>query len=92
MPEMRQEIDALDYEIIRLLGQRFGYVQAASKFKTDETSVRAPERFQSTLEERRAWARKAGLSADVIERMYRDLVTYFIAEEIQRFKNPETKT
>ena len=69
MNEIRVEIDALDQEIIGLLGRRFGYVQAASNFKTNETSVRAPERFEAMLLQRRAWAQEVGLSADAIEKM-----------------------
>ena len=47
MIKIHEAIDALDHEVIQLLGQRFAYVQAAAKFKTDETEVRAPERFAS---------------------------------------------
>ena len=91
MQQIRAAIDALDWEIIQLLGQRFDYVRAASKFKTSENSVRAPERFQSMLQQRREWAQNAGLSADVIEKMYRDLVNYFIEEEMQRFRKLESE-
>jgi isochorismate pyruvate lyase len=42
--DVRQAIDALDQEIIRLLGRRSSYVEAAARFKTGEQSVRAPER------------------------------------------------
>lgn len=81
--EIRKEIDDLDREVIRLIGQRFKYVQAAAKFKKDENSVKAPERFKSMLEKRREWAIEEGLSPDAIEKMYRDLVNYFISEELK---------
>lgn len=86
MAEIRSEIDALDRQVISLLGQRFAYVKAATKFKTDETSVKAPERFQTMLQERRIWAEAEGLSPDVIEKLYRDLVTHFIEEELNQWK------
>jgi len=86
MQEIRAEIDRIDQEVIRLLGQRFEYVQAASHFKTSETSVRAPERFKAMLEQRRAWAQAAGLDPDVIANMYRDLVNYFIEEEMRKWQ------
>ena len=87
MGEIGHEIDQIDQQVIQLLGQRFAYVKTASKFKTSETSVRAPERLKSMLLQRRAWAEAAGLSPDVIEKMYQDLVQYFIAEEMQHWKN-----
>lgn len=34
MEDIRREIDALDQAVITLLGRRFQYVLAASKFKT----------------------------------------------------------
>lgn len=49
MVDIRFEIDQIDEQIIRLLGERFNYVKAAAKFKTNETSVKAPERFQSNV-------------------------------------------
>ena len=42
--DVRRGIDALDREIIQLIGRRAGYVEAAARFKTGEQSVRAPER------------------------------------------------
>lgn len=86
MEEIREEIDQLDKQVISLIGQRFKYVQAAAKFKKDETSVKAPERFKSMLEKRREWAIKEGLSPDAVEKMFRDLVNYFISEELKAWK------
>ena len=86
MQDIRAEIDRIDREVIRLLGQRFAYVQAASQFKTSATSVRAPERFKAMLAQRRDWAQDAGLDPDVIAGVYRDLVNYFIAEEMKKWQ------
>ena len=84
--DIRTEIDQLDRQVIAIIGQRFEYVKAAAKFKTSETSVKAPERFQAMLQQRRAWAEEEGLNPDVIENIYRDLVNYFIKEELNRWK------
>lgn len=86
MQDIRAEIDRIDQEVIQLLSERFAYVQAASQFKTSATAVRAPERFNAMLEQRRAWARAAGLDPDVIAGVYRDLVNYFIEEEMRRWE------
>lgn len=82
MLDIRREIDSLDHAVIRLLGKRFQYVLAASKFKTSATSVRAPDRFKAMLATRREWAQTEGLNPDAIEKMYSDLVNHFIAEEM----------
>jgi isochorismate pyruvate lyase len=85
MEDIRREIDALDQAVITLLGKRFQYVLAASKFKTSAASVQASQRFASMLVARRDWATEAGLSPDAIEKMFRDLVTHFIAEEMRHW-------
>lgn len=87
MVDIRFEIDRIDEQIIRLLGERFNYVKAASKFKTNETSVKAPERFKAMLLQRRAWAEAVNIHPDVIEQMYTNLVNYFISEEMKHLNN-----
>lgn len=85
--EIRLEIDRIDRDIIKLIGKRLEYVKAASEFKADENSVKAPERFKSMLQQRRDWAEAEGLKADTIENIYRELVSYFIDEELKHWKS-----
>jgi len=85
MEDIRDEIDNIDRAVISLFGKRFKYVQAAAAFKKERSDVAAPERFQAMLVQRRAWATEYGLSPDVIEKMYRDLVNHFIMEESKRW-------
>ena len=87
MQEIRKEIDTIDKNIIDLLSMRFEYVKAASKFKKNEEAVKAPERFTAMLAQRRIWAEENNLSADVIEKMYRDLVSYFINQELKHWRD-----
>ncbi len=85
MEDIRREIDHLDRVVISLLGKRFQYVLAASKFKASAAAVRAPERFKAMLAKRREWASEEGLSPDAVEKMYADLVNHFIDEEMKRW-------
>lgn len=87
--EIRAEIDRIDREIINLLGERYGYVKAAAKFKTSKTGVKAPVRVAAMLQKRRVWAEEAGLNPDMIEKLYTDLVNYFIQQEMQKWKGSE---
>jgi isochorismate pyruvate lyase len=85
--EVREEIDLIDREVIDALSKRFQYVIAAARFKTSEASVKAPDRFNAMLQKRREWAQEAGLNADVVEKLYRDLVNHFIDEEMKHYKS-----
>jgi isochorismate pyruvate lyase len=84
--DVRQSIDALDREVIGLIGRRARYVEAATRFKCDEQSVLAPERQRAMLADRRLWAEKTGLNPDVIEEIYRTLVSYFVDREMQQWR------
>ncbi|TAF30085.1 MAG: isochorismate-pyruvate lyase [Oscillatoriales cyanobacterium] len=74
--EVREEIDIIDREVIDALSKRF-----------HEASVRAPDRFQAMLQQRREWALESGLNPDVVENIYRDLVNYYIEEELKHYKS-----
>lgn len=83
LQEARQAIDRLDAEIIRLLGNRAGFVRQVVKFKKTAEDVRAAERYAEVMRRRREMAQAAGLNPDVIEAMYRLLVDNFIKEEME---------
>lgn len=87
MDDIRREIDHLDRTIVALIGRRAQYVVAAAKFKTSQSAVRAPERYAAMLVQRREWAVAEELNPDVIEKLYIDLVQYFIAEELRRWES-----
>lgn len=83
LAEARTAIDAIDTEIIRLLGNRAGYVRQVVKFKNTPEEVRAPARYAEVMRHRRELAQANGLNPDVIEAMYKLLVDNFIQEEME---------
>jgi tRNA-Thr(GGU) m(6)t(6)A37 methyltransferase TsaA len=91
LAEARAAIDAIDVEVIRLLGNRAGYVRQVTNFKKTLADVRAPERYAEVMRRRRELAEANGLNPDVIEGMYRLLVEYFIEEEIEILREREKR-
>lgn len=82
--EVRNEIDNIDKSIIELLSQRFDYVKEVVKYKDNTPeSIQASDRRMAVLQCRRQWAEEVGLCPDVIEKMYDDLIQYFISEEMK---------
>ena len=81
LTQVRAEVDQIDKEIVQLIGRRALCVKAAAQFKKDEAAVAAPERFKAMLAVRRLWAESEGLDPDMVEELYRNMVTRFIAEE-----------
>ena len=84
--DVREAIDGLDREVLRLLGRRARYVTAAARFKTDGNSVRAPERQRAMIARRREWAEQEDLDPDFIEEFYGRIVSYFISREMDRWQ------
>ena len=85
LDEIRAGMDAVDRQIVALIARRVDYVRNAAKFKTEAANVAAPERVAAVLKTRREWAEAAGLSGDVIEGLYRELVAYSVSEEHKRW-------
>jgi isochorismate pyruvate lyase len=86
LDQVRHEIDAIDREIITLLGTRAHYVEAAARFKTSEEHVAAPVRQEAMMRARRQWAEDSGLDPGVIEDIYRRLVAYFVQRELDHWR------
>jgi isochorismate pyruvate lyase len=87
LEQVRTEIDRIDHEIVKLVGERLVCVKQASSFKTSERDVAAPERLAAMLQARREWAIATGLSADMIEKLFRNMVSYFIATETEEWRS-----
>lgn len=80
--EVRNGIDCIDKQIIELLSTRFGYVCEVVKYKEKTAEgIEASDRRAAVIATRRQWAQEAGLSPDVMEKIYNMLIEYFIEEE-----------
>ncbi|MEV5826552.1 chorismate mutase [Spirillospora sp. NPDC052242] len=82
LADVRARIDGIDGELVRLLAERQALVRAAAAFKTDERSVRAPDRVEQVVALARARAAEAGLSPDVAEPVWRAMIGAFIELEL----------
>ena len=87
--DTRTEIDRIDQHIVARIGERAGYVEAAARVKTNAADVRAAERLEAMLRQRRAWAEEYGLDPDMIEKLYRDMVNHFIQQEMTHWKQEQ---
>jgi len=81
LQEIRAIIDELDEQIISLFGIRFRYVKEVVRFKNNKTEIVAKERFDHVIAHRRILAEQNGISPDIMEKIYRLLLNYFIEEE-----------
>lgn len=81
--EVRREIDEIDRVIIELIGKRFAFIQEIVKFKSNSDDVYAKDRFQAVINHRRELAALHNLDPDVVENIYRIMMSYFIKEQLK---------
>lgn len=85
MEEVRQGVDRLDEEIVRLLGRRFRYMDAAARIKPAREAVRDEGRKAQVLANVARLAREHDVPAQAAAELYERLVEASIAYELGRF-------
>jgi isochorismate pyruvate lyase len=85
MEEVRAGVDALDREIVALLGERFRYMEAAARIKPDRAAVRDEPRKADVLAKVAAHASASGVPDGVAADLYERLIEASIAYELERF-------
>jgi len=85
LDEVRNNIDRIDNEIIKLIAERGCFVKQAAKFKKDKDDVKAPQRVETVIEKTRQLAEQYGANPDMVEKLYRNMISGFINLEMNEF-------
>jgi isochorismate pyruvate lyase len=85
MAQVRAGVDAVDAQIVALLGARFAYMRAAARIKTDRAAVRDEDRKASVIAAAKDAAREAGVPEPLVAAMWEMLVESSIAYEMAIF-------
>ena len=85
LAEVRENIDRIDNEIIKLIAERGGFVRQAAAFKKNEDGVRDSGRVEAVIAKARDKAAKYGAEPDVVETVYRNMIAAFIGMEMKEF-------
>lgn len=86
LEEVRENIDRIDNEIIKLIAERGTYVVQASSFKKDEEGVKDSKRVEAVIAKARNKAETYGANPDMVEAIYREMISRFINIEMEEFK------
>jgi len=87
LDEVRNNIDRIDNEIIKLIAERGVYVKQASKYKKDSQDVKAPNRVEAVIQKVRRLSEEYGASPDMVEKLYREMIEGFVNIEMNEFDN-----
>lgn len=85
MPEVRAGVDAVDAAIMDLLAQRFAYMDAAARIKTDRSAVRDELRKKEVIANALARASELGVPASLVADVWDRLVEASIDYEFGRW-------
>lgn len=85
MAEVRHGVDRLDEDLVRLLGERFRYMDAAARIKPVREAVRDEGRKAQVLANVARLAGERGVPETVAAELYERLVEASIAYELGRF-------
>jgi isochorismate pyruvate lyase len=80
--EVRESIDNLDIQIVKLISERSRFVEQAAKFKKDTADVKAPKRVEAVIEKVRNIANENNVKPEIIEQVYRTMISCFINHEL----------
>ena len=91
LSEVRENIDRIDNEIIKLIAERGCFVKQAAAFKKDENGVRDSGRVEAVIAKVRAKAVQYGADPGLVETVYRGMISAFISMEMKEFNSAESK-
>ncbi len=90
MAQVRSEIDRIDEALVDLIAERFGYVDRAWQLKmnTPEGAV-VPWRIQQVIDKVRVQAKDKGVSPDLCEALWRQMIGWFIQYEEEHLRQSQ---
>ncbi len=84
--EVRNNIDNIDEQIVKLIALRGHFVNQAAKFKKDSDAVKAPKRVEEVINKVKNLAKTAYANEEVVENIYRIMIDSFIKAEMNEFE------
>lgn len=84
MAGVRAGIDALDAQLVKLLGERLAHIRRASELKAQVSDARVPWRVEDVVQKVRVAAEANGFDADLAETIWRHMIDCCIDFEERR--------
>ncbi|MBK5720427.1 chorismate mutase [Dysgonomonas sp. Marseille-P4677] len=85
LDDIRDNIDKIDTELVKLIAKRSKFVSQAVHFKKSTAEVLATDRIDLVISKVRALAEQVDLNPIITEKVYRTMINTFIIEELTEF-------
>lgn len=87
MTDVRAEIDRIDIALVDLIAERFGYVDRAWQLKrSGPEGANVPWRIQQVIDKVRVEAERKGVSPDLCEALWRQMIGWFVQYEEEKLR------
>jgi isochorismate pyruvate lyase len=83
LDEVRQEIDRVDLELVKLIAERAQYVHQVVNFKKTAEDIKVPKREEQVICKVKKYASELGVSERIVEAVYRTMIAEFVQEELK---------
>lgn len=87
LEEVREQIDLLDQQLVKLLAERGRFVQQAARFKKTVAEAQAPLRVAQVMQKVQLLATAQGANPLLVERVYQAIISTSIELEMQHVTN-----
>ena len=84
--EVRNNINNIDEQIVKLIALRGEFVKQAAKFKKDSDAVKAPKRVEEVINKVKDLAKSTSANEEILENVYRTMINSFIKAEMKEFE------
>ncbi len=72
--ELRKRIDDIDFRLMVLLSERFGYCEEVANYKkNNDIAISQPEREQKILDEKKNIGKREGLESCFVEKIFKTI-------------------
>lgn len=91
LEQVRENIDRIDRNIVKLIAERSTYVTQAANFKKTSDDVKAPKRVEIIINKVRTLANENGVNPKIVENIYREMISSFINFELSEHEKLKEK-
>jgi chorismate mutase len=92
LEELREIVDKYDHELVQSLIERMKVIEDVGLFKKENNiAILQPERWNEIVQTRTAWAEEAGLSQELILKIFQLIHQYSIRQQTEIFNRSTTK-
>ncbi len=87
LEEVREEVDKIDEQILKLIAKRKNLIKQAAKFKHSVEEIKTDERVEYVIDRARHLALTLGVNPNMVSEIYTTMINDMVESEISEFQN-----